>query len=193
MKVGPLHPTSTFGLDPNADAKKIEKKSEPGAVDPKSGIDPEKLRLAREFEQIFLRKMLASLEKSGQQKAGASASAGGSAYGSMVVSALAEAVSKGGGFGLAEMIAKSASQPLASGPTTSTGATAAIQSAIANATSPLPLGQIGGAGAARMTAPENVRITAPHPPTSASQSPTAPGTLLNENNDIHDLFKDPNR
>jgi Rod binding domain-containing protein len=193
MKVGPLNPSSTFGLDPNAEAKKAEKNAETGAVNAKPGIDPEKLRLAKEFEQIFLRKMLSSLEKSGQQKAGVASSTGSSAYGSMVVSALAEAVSKGGGFGLAELIAKASSQPLAAGPTTSTGATAAIQSAIANATAPLPSGPTGGAGAARTTAPENVRITVPHPPSSTSQPQTAPPTIINGNNDIHDLFKDPNQ
>jgi Rod binding domain-containing protein len=193
MRVGPLNPTSTFGLDPSADAKKAEKKADAGAVGGQPAIDPEKLRLAKEFEQIFIRKMLSSLEKSGQSQTGGSPSAGGSAYGSMVVSALAEAVSKGGGVGLAEVIAKAASQPLAAGPATSTGATSAIKAAIANATSPQTSDPTGRGGTARTTVPENVRVTVPHPPTTATYPRPAPTLIINENNDIHDLFKDRSR
>ncbi|HMI85480.1 MAG TPA: rod-binding protein [Polyangiaceae bacterium] len=114
MKIEPLHPAA-FGLErmsavqeaQKSQAQSTSKLAEAGGKEP---IDPEKLRLAREFEQIFLRKMLSPLEKSGHN-AGASASSSGDAYGSMVVSALAEAVSKGGGIGLAEVIARAASQP----------------------------------------------------------------------------------
>jgi Rod binding domain-containing protein len=114
MKIEPLHPAA-FGLEQTsavqeAQKSRAESTSKLAGAAGKEPIDPEKLRLAREFEQIFLRKMLSPLEKSGHN-ASASASSSGDAYGSMVVSALAEAVSKGGGIGLAEVIARAASQP----------------------------------------------------------------------------------
>ena len=157
MKLGPLHPATTVSLDPS---ERAQAKAQAGQVDGKGAIDPEKLRLAQEFEQIFIRKMLSSLEKTGQKQAGASASAGGDAYGSMVVSALAEAISKGGGVGLAEVIARAASQPVGIAPTSGAPSTPAIQ--------------------------------AP-PPSTATYPRPAPARIVNENHDIQDPFKNPNR
>jgi len=159
MKIGPLHPPSTFALDPTAATQNAQPKVQVGQADGKGAIDPEKLRLAREFEQIFIRKMLAPLEKSGRSQTGASAAAGGDAYGSMVVSALAEAVSKGGGVGLAEVIARAASQPSVVAP---------------------------ASGAASTT-------TIAHPPPAATYARPTQAPIINENSDIHDLFKKPNR
>ena len=139
MKIGPLHATSPSALEAQsatqeAHAKETQAKVQTGQVGDKTPIDPEKLRLAREFEQIFIRKMLSSLEKSGRNAAGGAASASGDAYGSMVVSALAEAVSKGGGVGLAEMIARAATQSAAAKTTSSAASTEAIEAAVARAT-----------------------------------------------------------
>jgi Rod binding domain-containing protein len=166
MKIGPLHPTTTFDLasqsaTQEAQTQKTQAKAQAGQVGEGAPIDPEKLRLAREFEQIFIRKMLSSLEKSGRNAAGSSASASGDAYGSMVVSALAEAVSKGGGVGLAEMIARAASQPTAAEP--------------ASKAAPAP-------------APAIVSQ-----PTTATYPRPAPAVIINETHDIQDSFKDRNR
>lgn len=195
MKIGPLHSPSTFALDPSAATQGTKAKAQAGQVDGAGAIDPEKLRLAREFEQIFIRKMLSPLEKSGHNQSGPSASAGGDAYGSMVVSALAEAVSKGGGVGLAEVIARAASQPGGIVPTLGTASTTATQAASANTTAATTSSSAAtlGSGAARVTVPQNVRITVSHPPGTATYTRPAPTPIINENKDIHDLFKDPKR
>ncbi len=66
---------------------------------------PEVMKAAREFEAIFIRAMLAPLEKS--TKLGSeSQMAGQSAYGSMVVGAMADSLSSAGGIGMAEVIAR---------------------------------------------------------------------------------------
>jgi Rod binding domain-containing protein len=183
MKIGPLTPTSTFGLGEGAASREAEAKdalaktggTQPGAIDAKGAIDPEKLRLAREFEQIFIRKMLSSLEKVGQ-KEGAPAAAGGSAYGGMVVSALAEAVSKGGGVGLAEVIARAASQPAgAAGP--KVPSTDELEAAVANATRRPHMAAPVGARLERVP-PEGARITISHPDNTAPHPLPAP--KLNE-------------
>jgi Rod binding domain-containing protein len=64
------------------------------------------LKAAREFESIFLRSLLAPLEKTTQMGKSGSLSAGQSAYGSMVVGAMADTMSNVGGIGLAEVIAR---------------------------------------------------------------------------------------
>ena len=63
-------------------------------------------KAAQEFEAIFLRKMLASMEKSNKVE-GASMSGSADAYSSMVVGALADAVAAAGGIGLSQSILKS--------------------------------------------------------------------------------------
>ncbi|MET0592692.1 MAG: hypothetical protein ABW133_08335 [Polyangiaceae bacterium] len=180
MKLGPLTPTSTFGLGSDvkteeARAKETLAKAEGGSkVDAKNAIDPEKLRLAREFEQIFIRKMLSSLEKAGQKDG---APAGGSAYGGMVVSALAEAVSNGGGVGLADVIARAASQQGVAGP--AAPSTADLQAAVAKATTDTHI-QAAGADLARIAPSENARPTVSHSPPSATYSRPTPVTKIND-------------
>jgi Rod binding domain-containing protein len=194
MKIGPLQPTTSFGLDPAAKAEEAKAKVESGQVGAKNAIDPEKLRLAREFEQIFIRKMLSSLEKSGQGENG-KAAAGGSAYGSMVVSALAEAVSKGGGVGLAEVIARAASQPVDAGSISSTPSKASLEAAIATATGhsttaagiSLPSGSIG------ITVPQGVRIDVQGTPNATTYTRPTPPTIVNENSKIQESLKGPSR
>jgi flagellar protein FlgJ len=70
-------------------------------------VDPKVLKAARDFEAIFIRQMLKSVEKTAAAGAGTTASPGESTYGSMVVGALSDAVSNAGGLGLADVIAKS--------------------------------------------------------------------------------------
>jgi Rod binding domain-containing protein len=67
---------------------------------------PEVMKAAREFETIFLRSLLGSLEKTTSSGTSGSARTGQSTYGSMVVGALADSMSGAGGIGLAEVIAK---------------------------------------------------------------------------------------
>ena len=63
-------------------------------------------KAAQEFEAIFLRKMLAGMEKSSKVE-GAGLSGSADAYSSMVVGALADAVAAAGGIGLGQAILKS--------------------------------------------------------------------------------------
>jgi Rod binding domain-containing protein len=55
---------------------------------------------ARDFEAVLLRRMLGALEKATQMQSGK----GGSMYGSMIVDAMADAISKSGGLGMAKVI-----------------------------------------------------------------------------------------
>ncbi len=69
--------------------------------------DPSLLKAAKEFESIFVRQMLKSLEKTTAAGGNAKATAGQSTYGSMIVDSLSESISKGGGIGLADVVARS--------------------------------------------------------------------------------------
>jgi len=79
-------------------------------AEPKAAPKPAALEAAREFESIFLRTLLSSLEKTTKPASGGSLSAGQSAYGGMVVSAMADAMTSAGGIGLAEIIVKAMTQ-----------------------------------------------------------------------------------
>jgi Rod binding domain-containing protein len=72
-------------------------------------VDPKALKAARDFEAIFLRSLLSSLEKTTAVSAGGKLDTSQSTYGSMVVGALADNISGSGGIGLADIIAKSLS------------------------------------------------------------------------------------
>jgi peptidoglycan hydrolase FlgJ len=89
--------------------------------------DPSLLKAAKEFESIFVRQMLKSLEKTTAAGGNAKATAGQSTYGSMIVDSLSESISKGGGLGLADMLARSmmASHPVAQPAPGTSGAAAA--------------------------------------------------------------------
>jgi peptidoglycan hydrolase FlgJ len=69
--------------------------------------DPKTLQAAKDFEAIFVRQMLKSLEKTTAAGCGTQASAGEKTYGSMIVDTLSESISKAGGLGLADVIARS--------------------------------------------------------------------------------------
>ncbi len=69
--------------------------------------DPSLLKAAQEFESIFVRQMLKSLEKTTAAGGNAKATAGQSTYGSMIVDSLSDSISKGGGIGLADVVARS--------------------------------------------------------------------------------------
>jgi len=94
--MNPIAPVSLPSASAASAATEANKDSKP---------KPEVLKAAREFEAIFLRSLLAPLEKS-TQLSGRSQVAGQSAYGSMVVGALADSMSSAGGIGLTDIIAK---------------------------------------------------------------------------------------
>ena len=77
-----------------------------------------------------MRQMLKSLEKTTAAGCGTQASAGEKTYGSMIVDTLSESISKAGGLGLADVIARSMAvehpsivKPATSGPTTASATT----------------------------------------------------------------------
>jgi Rod binding domain-containing protein len=73
-------------------------------------VDPKALQAAKEFEAIFLRTLLSSLEKTTSVAGGGGKlNTSQSTYGSMVVGALADKISSTGGIGLADIVAKSLS------------------------------------------------------------------------------------
>ena len=69
--------------------------------------DPSVLKAAKEFESIFVRQMLKSLEKTTAAGGNTKATAGQNTYGSMIVDSISESISKGGGLGLADVLARS--------------------------------------------------------------------------------------
>jgi len=92
--------------------------------------DPNLLKAAKDFESIFVRQMLKSLEKTTAAGGNAKATAGQSTYGSMIVDSLSESISKAGGLGLADVVARSmmAAHPVAK----------PAPSAVATASAPAP-------------------------------------------------------
>jgi flagellar protein FlgJ len=73
-----------------------------------TGPTPEQQKAARDFEAIFLRQLMSSLETSGGLGGD---SGGGQVFRSMMVSALADTASEGGGIGLSELILKAMLPP----------------------------------------------------------------------------------
>lgn len=78
------------------------KSSEKGA----KALDPKLAKAAQEFEAVFIRQLLKPLEKAGETGKGNAVSSGSGVYGSMMVGAVADQASAGGGIGLAEMVLK---------------------------------------------------------------------------------------
>jgi Rod binding domain-containing protein len=76
---------------------------------------PEMMQVARDFEAVFLRAMLAPLEKATKMGGASSMQAGQSAYGGMVVGAMADSMTSAGGIGLAEVVAKAMAQQQSAG------------------------------------------------------------------------------
>ena len=78
-----------------------------GAAKAAEAVDPKALKAAKDFEAIFLRTLLSSLEKTTAVSGGGKLNTSQSTYGSMVVGALADNISASGGIGLADIVAKS--------------------------------------------------------------------------------------
>ena len=76
-----------------------------GQQSPDAAVPTEQQKkAARDFEAIFVRQLLSSLEKSSGLSGGNSA--GGGVFRSMMVSAMADTATEGGGIGLSELILK---------------------------------------------------------------------------------------
>jgi flagellar protein FlgJ len=71
----------------------------------------ETVKAAREFEALLLRRVLESLQKT--TKIGGGESHANTAYQSMAVDALADGISRAGGLGLADLIAKTLESEIA--------------------------------------------------------------------------------
>lgn len=71
---------------------------------PKAPTREQLVEAARQFDAVFVRIVLSSLEKTTKVGGGSSLSAGQSAYGSMVVDTVADAVTRAGGTGLADKL-----------------------------------------------------------------------------------------
>ncbi|MEN9580588.1 MAG: hypothetical protein RJA70_3597 [Pseudomonadota bacterium] len=80
--------------------------------------DPEYTKAAqaaKQFEAIFVRKMLSSLEKAKVFGGSQSGSSGTEVYGSMMVGALADAATQGDGIGLSELVLRALTESTTSG------------------------------------------------------------------------------
>jgi Rod binding domain-containing protein len=73
----------------------------------------EQKKAARDFEAIFMRQLLSSLEKGSGLTGGDSG--GGAVFRSMMVGALADTAAEGGGIGLSELILKAMMPPAPQG------------------------------------------------------------------------------
>lgn len=106
--------TPPIGMPTSTGAPQALKATEPATA---SGPDPKLLEAAKEFEAVFLRQMLKSLERSARLS-GDTSQAGQSAYGSMIVEAMADAIATAGGIGVSELIADAvATSPARPAPT----------------------------------------------------------------------------
>ncbi len=70
-------------------------------ADAKAHATPEQLKVARDFEAIFMRQLLSSMEKTGGM---GGSGTGAGVYRSMMVGAIADSAAEGGGIGLSDMI-----------------------------------------------------------------------------------------
>ena len=80
--------------------------------------DPKLEKVSHEFEAIFLRNLLKPLEQAGSMGKQGSMSAGSGVYGSMMVGALADSASQGGGIGLAHVVLEALTRGAAAQKTT---------------------------------------------------------------------------
>lgn len=90
-----------------------QQKADPADAAGAATPTPEQRKAARDFEAIFLRQLMSSLEKSSGLSGGDSS--GGQVFRSMMVSALADTASEGGGIGLSELILKAMMPPAPQG------------------------------------------------------------------------------
>ena len=83
------------------------------ASEQSTGVSPEQVKAAKDFEAIFIRQLLSSLEKSSGISGGDKS--GGAVFRSMMVSALADTAAEGGGIGLRDLITRAMLPPTPQG------------------------------------------------------------------------------
>lgn len=95
-------------IAPNAPPSVAETKLDAAAahVKAKDPTDPKIAHVAEQFEEVFLRQLLAASKIGGKEEGGG--------YGSMAVDALATGISRGGGFGIAKQIEAALSHSMGS-------------------------------------------------------------------------------
>lgn len=82
-----------------------------GALPEAQAPDPKLVQAARDFEAIFLRKMLASLEKTARIGRPGPLGSGTGIYNQMATGAVATGIANGGGLGLAEVVLQALTPP----------------------------------------------------------------------------------
>jgi Rod binding domain-containing protein len=92
----------TFGVRPHQEA---------------SAPSPVAVKAAREFESLLVGQMLKSLERTG--RVAGTPGAGQQIYGSMIVEAVSDAITRAGGMGLTDLIARTLEGSGSVGPTKS--------------------------------------------------------------------------
>jgi flagellar protein FlgJ len=95
MKLGPIGSLTPQHQPPDADAASVAAQR----------------KVAQQFEAIFLRQLLGTLEKTGGL--GGSSNGGAAVFRSMMVGALADGAAEGGGIGLADVVFKAMLPPAA--------------------------------------------------------------------------------
>jgi peptidoglycan hydrolase FlgJ len=148
-----MTPITIGSLTPAQQKPDVSAASEPSA---------EHKKAAREFEAIFIRQLLSSLEKSSGLSGGESS--GGSVFRSMMVSALADTASEGGGIGLSELISRAMMPPLPEGkPDLSQPAPASPMGAFHSAEAPTRSARLGVASRVLTEARSATMLTEPDP------------------------------
>jgi flagellar protein FlgJ len=105
MKIPPVTVRAPYGPpDAKFTAGADAIKKGPNAPSFGKGPSAAERKAAQEFEAIFLRKMLACMEKSTKPGGPGPSSGAGDAYSSMIVGALADAVAAAGGIGLGQSL-----------------------------------------------------------------------------------------
>lgn len=109
LAIESAQPKLAIGAQPSPPSTAAPAAAPPNAASaaqgaPNQKVDPKLAKVSREFEAIFLRNLLKPLEKAGSSGSEGSVSSGSSVYGSMMVGALADSASQGGGIGLAHLV-----------------------------------------------------------------------------------------
>jgi flagellar protein FlgJ len=121
---------------------------------------PEQQKAARDFEAIFLRQLLSSLEKGSGVSGGQSS--GGAVFRSMMVSAMADKAAEGGGIGLSELILKAMLPPTPQGKldlSQSMGALQGVQHSGASASGADPLDRLASAVSPNRMSPNRMSLS----------------------------------
>ena len=112
MTLGPIANLTPQHQAPDADAASVT----------------EQRKVAQQFEAIFLRKLMSSLEKAGGL--GGKSDGSSAIFGSMMVTALADNAAASGGIGLGDIIFKAMMPPAAPGAATGNAATGGAPAAV---------------------------------------------------------------